>query len=65
MKSYELLKKIGENIRNLRKEKGLKGEVLAKELGVTKQAVSQMELGLIDFKIQHLTKLLLLLTEIS
>jgi len=54
MNSKELLKTIGQNINHIRKEKGVKGETLGKELGVTKAAVSNLENGLVDFKISTL-----------
>lgn len=57
MKSNELFEKIGENISEIRKEKGMKGEALAKELGVSKAAVSQMESGLINIKILTLSQI--------
>ena len=37
--------KLGENIRSLRKEKGIGQDVLAGQLGVTVQAVSKWETG--------------------
>ena len=37
--------KLGENIRSLRKEKGIGQDVLASQLGVTVQAVSKWETG--------------------
>lgn len=57
MKSLELLKTIGNNISEVRKEKGIKGETLGKELGVTKAAVSNLENGLVDFKISTLMQI--------
>ena len=53
----EILTAIGENIKKLRKEKGIKGDTLAKKLKVTKAAISQMENGLVDFKVSTLSSI--------
>lgn len=45
---------IGNNIKEFRTKKIIKGETLAKTLGVSKAAVSQMEHGLTDFKVSTL-----------
>ena len=54
MTTNEVLKIIGHNISKIRKEKFLKGETLAKELGVSKSAISHFENGLVDLKISTL-----------
>ena len=41
MEFYE----IGEKIRSLRKEKGLSQEVLAKQIGITRQTLAKLEKG--------------------
>ncbi|MDB5247580.1 MAG: Helix-turn-helix domain [Segetibacter sp.] len=57
MKSNELLKTIGFNINKIRRDKGIKGETLGKELGITKAAVSNIENGLVDCKISVLHRI--------
>ena len=66
MRSDKFSKIIGNNICRIRKEKGIKGETLAKELHVSKAAISQMENGYVNFKISTLTNIASLLqTNIS
>ncbi len=57
MTHENLLKVIGNNIKEVRNEMQMKGESLAKELGVIKAAVSQMENGLMDFRISLLHRI--------
>ncbi|MDB5193709.1 MAG: Helix-turn-helix domain [Segetibacter sp.] len=54
MKRQQILILVGANIQTIRKEKGIKGETLAKQLGISKVAISQMEAGLVDLKISTL-----------
>ena len=53
----DVIEQIGKNIQKLRKERNLKGEILAKSLGVTKAAFSYIENGLVDYKISTLQKI--------
>ncbi len=50
-------KVIGEKIRQLRIEKGVKQETLARFLNKSKQAVSQLENGEVDIRISQLVKI--------
>ena len=66
MTANEVLKIIGHNISTIRKEKSLKGETLARELGVSKSAISHIENGLVDLKISTLQQIATVLnTELS
>jgi len=57
MKISSLSKTVGHNIRQCRVKENMKGETLARELGITKAAVSQMENGLTDIKVSTLYKI--------
>jgi len=52
-----LLNIIGKNIKIARNQKEMKGETLAKELKISKAAISQLENGLKDFRITHLHRI--------
>ncbi len=54
MKFTEFSKIVGRNIRELRSKENMKGEILAKELGITKARISQMENGVTDMKVSTL-----------
>lgn len=54
MKFTDVSKIVGRNIRELRSKENMKGETLAKELGVTKACISQMENGVTDIKVSTL-----------
>jgi transcriptional regulator with XRE-family HTH domain len=53
----ELTAQIGLNIRRTRESLGMKQETLAKFLGISKPAVSQLENGLTDFSIKRIEKI--------
>lgn len=55
--STTLAQIIGRNIKEIRTEQGIKCETLAKALRKTKGAISQLESGLVDFKVSQLTKI--------
>ena len=57
MKISSLSKIVGYNIRQYRIKENMKGETLARELGITKAAVSQMENGMTDIKVSTLYKI--------
>ena len=57
MKYSSFSKIIGQNIKEARLKAGVKGETLAKELGITKAAISQMENGFVDIKVSMLHKI--------
>ena len=62
----EILLIIGQNIKEIRKENGIKAEILAKQLKKSTAAISQMENGLVDFKISYLSRIAELLeTDLS
>ena len=54
----ELMLAIGSRIRELRKERKVKGVELAKEVGISRNALGLMESGRVYFKISALLKIL-------
>ena len=51
------LKKIGQNIRRIRIEKGIKQEYVATKLGVTKSAISRIENGDRDTTLKNILQI--------
>jgi len=54
----ELMVRIGEKIRELRKQKNISYEKLAKEIGLDRNTVNLIELGKTNFKFQTLLSIL-------
>ena len=54
----ELIVRIGERIRELRKQKNISYEKLAKEIGLDRNTVNLIELGKTNFQFQTLLRIL-------
>ena len=54
----ELMLKIGQKIRELRKQKNISYEKLAKEIGLDRNTVNLIELGKTNFQFQTLLRIL-------
>ena len=54
----ELIVRIGEKIRELRKQKNISYEKLAKEIGLDRNTVNLIELGKTNFQFQTLLRIL-------